>query len=538
MKTRNPKPGLSAEARRAKAENWRYIDDTLKNRMKKNTVTNIIYFILTFPLMFIITPLILKHVGKEVYGIWALTGTILVFVELFGGIQTPSALSVLVPKYDPKRQHRDINELTNTMFFFYAAAAILFGIIYFFAQGAIISAFFKVRPGLIPTTQFVLGFSVILFLLNFVLMGFGYLMGSFNIFYIVNIMHIITAFLRVILMAAALIMGYGIQGVVVAQMGTLLLESIVTLVYTKIVFPPLGFGIKYFSLKKLKDLLGLSVKLVFAKMSSLVNFNIDKLVLGYFLNPVMAAYYQLGSSVSKYISQVPDMLGLSSLLPAASELRARGMLHKVSLLYDRVNKYIFFFALYLLSGILIFGREFTGLWLGAGYDDAYMVMIFLAAGYTYSLVGYAASNILNGLEKVNETMTVSIISAAINVVLSAILTYKFGLRGALAGTLISIVIGASLLYLMFFRILRHRMNIWNVFLKPAIAALFGFAGIYFIQQRLLTAHAWPVFLAKGILYTALYFSVCIFVLRHFDSYDMDLVRGYLPFLKKTADKGE
>jgi O-antigen/teichoic acid export membrane protein len=245
----------------------------------------------------------------------------------------------------------------------------------------------------------------------------------------------------------------------------------------------------------------------------------------------MAAFYQIGSSISKYITQVPEMLGLFSLLPAASELKARGMMDKIKVMYDRVNKYMFYGALFLMSGIVMFGKEFTKLWLGDGYESAYVVMMVLSAGYTYSLIGYASMHILNGLEKTKETMTVSMISAFINIVLSALLTWKFGLNGALAGTTISIVIGASLLYGLFYRILGHRLDIAGIFIKPAVSALAGFGVIFLIETTVITASAWPLFFAKASIFTAVYFVMTVFVFRHFDGYDIELLKGF--FGKKS-----
>jgi O-antigen/teichoic acid export membrane protein len=518
--------------RKLSTVNWSFIDDTLKSRMKKNTLANALFFILSFPLMFIVTPMILKYVGKEAFGVWALTGTILVFVELIGGLQASSALSVLVPKFDPKKQPGEINKLVNTLFFFFLSTAALMAAIYFFAEPIIIKAFFKVDPGLLETARFVLGFSVYAFLINFVLLGFGYLMGGFNLFYILSIMHVVSAYLRTGLMVAALFAGLGIKGIVMAQMGVLLLETAVTLIYVKIVFPPLAFGVKYFSMQKLRDLLGLGLKLFVAKGGPLVNANIDKLVLGFFLNPVMAAYYQIGSNISKYITQVPDMLGLFSLLPAAAELKARGMMEKIKVMFDRVNKYVFYLALFLMTGIIIFGREFVRLWVGDGYDSAYVVMMALAAGYTIGLFGYVPMNILNGLERTKSTMLASAVSAGLNITLSAVLTWKFGLIGALAGTLIAITTSSVMLYFFYIRVAGQGLDIVHVMLKPAVAAALGFGLNYLLEARFITGHTWVLFFSKAAVFAAVYFALTVFVFRHFDAYDMDLLKGYIPFLRK------
>ncbi len=512
---------------------WKYLDDTLKNRLRKNSLTNILQFALTLPLIFILTPLILKYVGKEVYGIWVLTGTILIFLELIGGMQTPTALSIIVPRYNPKKMHAEINSTVNTMFVFYLFSALVFLGLYFLFDSALIKLFFNVEEKFIPLTRFVLGVSVVMFLFNFVLLGFGYLMGAFNIRYITNVIHIVIGYLRAGFMIAALYAGYGIKGIVVVQMSALILETFIILVFTKKIFPPLRFNPMLFSLKKLKALLGLSVKLIFSRAAYLINYHVDKLILGYFINPVMAAYYQIGASITKYISTLPEILGFSSLVPAASELQAKNQPEKIKVLYEKVNKYLFYPAVFLAAGILIFGKEFTFLWLGEGYGQVYTVMVFLCAAYTYGLIGYPAMNILNGLGKVNGPMIITSAAAVLNIALSIVLTIKYGLNGALAATAISIFAGNSAMYILFFIRVRYPLRLVNIFLKPLMAAAAAFFINGFIEGAGIIKEGWVYFLLKITVFALVYFILTVFVFKHFDDKDISLIKGALPGGKKN-----
>ncbi len=508
-------------------ENLKYTGEPLKERLKKNSVSNILFFVITFPLMFILTPLILKYTGKEAYGVWALTGTILVFIELLGGMQTSTALGIMVPKFDPEKDSKDINELTNTLFWFYVSVAIVLSAVFVFLKQPILNMFFKVEKSLADTASFVLVFSFFIFLLNFILLSFANLMSGFNIFYVYNIVHIIFAFLRFGLMAAVLFAGYGIKGIAAAQMGVLIFETLLIIAITKFIYPPLRFGPRYFNPDKLKKLLVLSLKLIMNRMAVLVNYNADKLVLGYFLTPVIAAYYQIGSNIAKYISQVPEMLGLISLMPAASELKVKNQIHKLGMLYTRVNKYIFFLAIFIFSGIIIFGREFISIWLGPGYEDVYLVLIILSAAYTAALAGYVSMNLLNGLERIRETFIISAVSAVLNVVLSIVLTKYYGLKGALTGTAISMAGGGIALAILFYRMTGIKMGLVDVFLKPVITAAVCFAGYYAFSKHVLLPSNWLMFFSKAAVFTLVYMGLLVAVLRHFDAYDWDLLKNYL-----------
>jgi O-antigen/teichoic acid export membrane protein len=510
---------------------WRFIDEPLKERLKKNTVSNILFFILTFPLMFIVTPLILKYTGKEAYGVWAITVTILAFLE-FIGLQTPTALSIFIPKFDPKKQFKEINELVNTLFVFYLISAIVVAGIYFGVQETIIKSMFKVDARLLSDARFILTVSVLLYLSNFVLMAYAFIATGFNLFYPANIMHTIIGWLRLGAMAAALIAGYGIKGVAIIQTLSLIVETLVLNIWMKIVYPPLEFNPFLFKFSKLKELLGLSVKLFLTRLAVVVNYNVDKLVLGFFINPVTVAYYQIGASITRYISTVPDMLGNISLIPAASELKSKNQSEKIFSLYSRINKYMFFLGVFLTGAILAFGKEFVMLWLGPGYDTVYTVMIFLSFAYCASLLGTPAMNILNGLEKVNSPMMVAGLTALLNITLSIVLVKYYGLLGALIGTAVSMSAGSIAMYILFYNHTKRQINFFEVLIKPSISVLAAAAVIYFLNPYL--TGGWIRFFIKAMLFGAIYLASSFFVVKQFDLYDIDIIKGYIPFIKKKA----
>jgi O-antigen/teichoic acid export membrane protein len=515
------------------ADNFKFIEEPLKERLKKNSIANILFFILSLPIFFFLTPLILKYVGKEVYGIWVLTGTILTFIELFTNMQMSSAVFMLIPKYDIRKEEKDINEICNTLVIFYLFVSIVVAILYFIFRENFINVFFKVNRNNIEVVNFVLSVSVCFFLINFVMTGFVYILGGFNIFYINSIFHIIIGYIRAGLIIVILVAGYGIKGIVIVQMTTILFETIILAFFTKVFYPPLKIGFKYFNFNKLKIMFNIGIKLLFSKIAVQVNNNIDKLILGYFLNPVIITYYQLGAGIAKYISNVPEMLGLYSLLPAASELKSKNQNEKIVILYNRINKYIFFIAFLLCSGFIIFGREFINLWLGSDYNDAYVALAILSIAYTLGIAGFAALNLLNGMEKINETMIVSVICAIVNIILSIVLTKYYGLKGAAAGTLVSMGAGAIMYYFLFYKIVKSHLNIIDVFLKPLICVVVGAGFNYLVEIKISVPSNWILFFGKAVIYTIVYFFTSYFIVKQFDNYDKEIIKSYIPFFKST-----
>ena len=75
------------------------------------------------------------------------------------------------------------------------------------------------------------------------------------------------------------------------------------------------------------------------------------------------------------------------------------------------------------------------------------------------------------------------------------------------------------------------MNIIDVFFKPAISLIIAYVVIYFIETGAGIHMSWFYFAGKAILFTAVYTGLNLFVFKQFDKYDIDLIKGYVPFLK-------
>ncbi len=499
------------------ANPWKYTDEPLKSRLKKNSISNILYFILTLPIMFVLTPMIINSVGAEDYGIWVIAGTVLVFTELIANFQTSSALSVMIPRIDPKKEPEKINEVISTLFVYYLAAAVFVCVAYFFLEPLIMKAFFRTSPEKAGFASMIMALSIYPFMANFVIAGIGYLAGAFNIFYLSNMLHIITSYVRTALMIWAVKAGTGITGVVYSQMGTLIAESIVIVFFCRMIFPPLRVSLRLFSAGTLSYMIRLSAKLFTARASNVLSANFDKLALGFFINPAAAGIYQLGAGIARYISNLPEMLGFASLLPASSELKRENRQDTMKVLADKTSRYTAFAGIFMAAAIITFGKEFIYLWLGKGYEDVYSVMAILACAYAISILSYPIQNILNGTGHEKKAMWAGIISSVITTVLITVFTWKMGIKGAAYAALASSFISLFLYYVYYVSLTGHVINLLKHIIKPAATGVILFMAFYTISQ----AGNWLIFFLKAVLYTAAFMAIVQGAFRIFDQNEIN-----------------
>ena len=102
-------------------------------------------------------------------------------------------------------------------------------------------------------------------------------------------------------------------------------------------------------------------------------------------------------------------------------------------------------ALAVLGGFAVAGKDFITIWIGAKYINAYWVSLFLMIPVTIPLVESVGIAILDAkLKRVFRSVTLMIM-AVINAGLTIVFVQFWGFWGALAGTVISLLVGHGLL---------------------------------------------------------------------------------------------
>lgn len=186
--------------------------------------------------------------------------------------------------------------------------------------------------------------------------------------------------------------------------------------------------------------------------SSMLLNKMDILMLGYFINPIAVATYNVASRMNNYI-EVPMNSIASIVFPKISERYAAEGKNAVRYLYERSVGLMLAIIVPIVIGVLIFSKIIILLLAGKGYDEAVPVLVILTcmaiAKPWGRLFGIALD--ATGNPKINFRMLV--LSLTINVLTNLLLIPTFGIMGAAYATLISVVItisiGQMIVYRMF-----------------------------------------------------------------------------------------
>ena len=174
------------------------------------------------------------------------------------------------------------------------------------------------------------------------------------------------------------------------------------------------------------------------------------------------------------------------------------------------------------SGLVFFGRQFILFWAGAGYEDAYYVMLLLVLPASIALIQNLGIEIQRAQNKHHFRSLVYLGMAFVNLGLSIILCQKYGTVGCAIGTAASLVLSNGLIMNIYYHkkcaidIIAFWKSIFRLFCGLLLPVA---AGVLIL--RLADITHWGMFLIWVMVYTSIYCLSMWFI--GMNSYEKQLV---------------
>ncbi|XRO75838.1 flippase [Methanocaldococcus sp. 28A] len=202
------------------------------------------------------------------------------------------------------------------------------------------------------------------------------------------------------------------------------------------VFKKRLFKIDIIDLELGKELIKLSIPLMFTGIAGFIMTWTDTLMLGFYKTSEAVGLYNAAASLAKLL---PIVLYSAGFIypPLATALYAQGKINKLKRVYQVLTKWMFLATLPLFILMFLFPEATLGFFFGEKYLEASSILQILALGFMFhTLLG------LNGLSLIvikesNFVMYSTLISAVINVFLNVLLIQSYGIKGAAIATAIS-----------------------------------------------------------------------------------------------------
>jgi len=413
---------------------------TISQKIIRNTIFNTIGRFWGILVSLFLTPYIVKHLGIERYGIWAVVGVLTGYFGLLDfGVGT--SFVKYISEFYTKKEYKKINQVVNTGLVFYSAVAILAIALGFFFINPLLNLF-KVPSNLYNEAVFVFFVGIILVSVSNALSPFGAIQDGLQRIDISSKVAMAISIPNIVGIIFFLESGYGLPGLMVNNAIILAISSIVSIIMAFKILPELKFNPALFSKKMFKKLFSFGYRLQIARVSSMVSVHIDKLLISYFLSIGLVTFYQLGSSIIEQTKSIM-LLFLTALMPAFSEIDARGDRKKLVEGYIKGTKYLALISVPLFTFVIISAPQIMTVWMGGGYEKSVWIIQILGIGWLFAILSGVRSVVVQAIGKPEIEMKAGLVAAILNIPLSIIFIIYFGFMGVALGTAISLFFSAA-----------------------------------------------------------------------------------------------
>jgi len=443
------------------------------NQRKVGVVLQYIQIILNIVLTLIYSPIMLRILGQNEYGLYSIAASTISFLSLLSlglGGSYLRYYSIYKAKEDQEGIAR-LNGLYLIVFSILGSILLIAGLsIAFNAQILFNSTYSSSDITIAKTLLIILSVNLAL---SFPLSVFSSYITSQEKFLFQKTLNIIATILGPCINIILLYCGFASIGIVVASLSLSVVVAIINIFYCfkkikmRIIIGKIDFVL-------LKDIFIFSLFIAINQIIEQITWQTDKVILGKMINASVVAIYAVGSQINNLFTQFSSAIS-SVFAPKVNLIVQKNettMDEELSNLFIKVGRIQWFVLLLIFSGFIFFGKYFVLRWAGEGYDNSYFVALILMAPAIIPLIQNVGIEIQRAKNKHQIRSIVYLIIAIINVFISIYFATLWGEIGCAIGTAIALLLGPVIFMNIYYQV---KLNIDIVrFWKEILKTLPGF----------------------------------------------------------------
>ena len=452
--------------------------EEIYNRIGRNSFYNLLRMCFSFPMGFILPPVILRYIGVGGYGVWALIQVLVGYAALMD-MGIGSTITKYTAEYNARENRLNIVRMFNTLFVFYLLLSTILFLAILISKDWIIDVLIKTDKIAREDISFALILYAAVLGTNILFKAYPSFLNGLERMDITSKVDILFVICNFIFSIAFLYMGWGIRGLAIAScISSVIRVFIYVLVCAKIA-PYLKLNPLFFRFNVLSEVYKFASCGAIGGIASTTHFNAGKLIISYFLSVELLAYYDLGHRFAFFTFTLFGSF-ITPIMPAVSGVHASLGIEKLKEVFQTTFKYMALIITPAFLFISVLAGRIISIWLGPGYGEAAFVLRFLSIAYLLSIFTGPGGSILTGMGLPHIPLFCTIIAAVTNVTLNLILIGKFGIAGIIISAISTYV--TSIIYVFYFVQKKIDVSILNVFLRGLKFPLLTSVGILLILR--------------------------------------------------------
>ena len=477
------------------------------NQLKSGVVLSYAQMVLSNLISIIFTPIIIRILGQDEYGIMSLSSAIIGYLSLLN-LGLGGSYNYFYHKRKKEANEDGIAKLNGmyiTIFSVIALVVFVVGMVIVFNARLVLGN--EITESELVLAKKLMFISVLSMAITLPTSVFGSYIFVHERFIFSRVVSIIFIVLNNVVKLSLLFVGFRSVAVTIAVFVLTLINTLVTIIYS-VKALKIKFNFSGFQLNMLKSMFTFSFFIFLNQIVDQINWSIDKYIIARFYGAASVAVYSIGASLNNYYVTISSTIsGVFS--PRINKwVSAEADDKSLTDLMIKVGRIQFFVLSLIFSGLVFFGEYFiVGYYAGAGYEEAYKIVLILCAPVTIPLIQNVGIEIQRAKNKHKFRSLIYVIMAFFNLGISIPLCKHFGIIGCAIGTAIGITLANVIIMNIYYHkkvgldMIRFWKSIFKIFPSEIIPVLFGIFIFKFVKIDTL-----PKFLIFGALYVLVFFA--------------------------------
>jgi len=384
---------------------------------------------------FFLFPFIVKHVGKEVYGVYLMVMTITGYFGMLD-LGVMSALTKYVSEYSGKRDYQTVHKIVNASLTFYVLIGIIIAILLFTCSSYFHRIFSVDKSNMFIVRQLftIAGISA---LFVWPLSVFRGIIQGLNLWDIDAVVNMLTQIFNALGAFIILSSGYGIVELLIVSQ-VLTVSGSLALFYISVKRFNLKIHFPYVEMETFKFIFSFSFFMFLSSLIHVFIFQIHNVFIGYFLSMSAVTVYAVAYNVQNYFRIINSTLGTPPWTIASQMEGSEDYAGQRRLLLTG-TKYMTAVFLPLVLVVLIFAEPLIIYWMGPGFHDSILPARILILFWLFNGTLELASGMLTAKGIVKEVLFIQLLVAALNVLVGVSLIKFLGITAISIGLTLSMV---------------------------------------------------------------------------------------------------
>ena len=488
------------------------IPGSKSQRFMKNVLWSWTGVATNLTLALFLNPYVIRKLGEERYGIWALIFTILDYFWFFDlGLNT--AVATFCARYQAAGATGKINEVINTALFYFSGIALLVMALTLTLSHMLLG-FFRVAPAyqgefatLIRITGISWAICVVMHMFVSALLGFQRFDLESRVWIAMLVLRSAGYFLL-------LKFGYGLVEMATVYVLFQVLGYIANVENFRRVFRDLRFSRTLVKWTVFREIVSYGFKSFLANTSTLVLNQSAPVMIGHYRPTEYVGFYTLPSRILQYAVDAVSRVGMVT-RSSAAELSAMGKSEAVLKLGVYSNRYSLTLFMPLVVLLVVYGRELIFRWVGPVFaaNSAPLLPVFLVSTSLVLAGQFNSSALLYGISRHGGSARGVMVEAVLNVLGMVLVIPRYGIMGAaVVSSGLMLLIRGIYTPLLVCRNLdfSFRAYMRRIYVRPLLTAIPVLAAVWAVKMQWLPGRTWWQLTGAGILIAGLYGGLALF----------------------------